>query len=127
MSWWKCQQLRKRLILLGRVPGMAVARQRLAMRLNKTVSNILKITFAYAARSLLLGVLVVGFSTAGCDDEGGAEDPDASTMLDGGTDAIQLDANPGDATTGDAAADDAASGDAAAGDAASGDAAADAS
>lgn len=96
------------------------------MRFNKTVSNIVGNTFAYAGRALVIGALGFGLSLAGCDDD---EDPINGTdaSVDSGSDtAPGGDANATDTSTGDTAPQGDASTDAVTGDAASGDAQADA-
>lgn len=89
------------------------------MRSNKNVSNICKTIFAYAGRGLVLGVLALGISATGCDDDGGGDGPDSSVLNDGGgADTIKIDAPPKTDASGDSATGDAQSGDAQSGDAA---------
>ncbi len=90
------------------------------MRINKTVSNIVGNTFAYAGRALVIGALGLGLSLSGCDDD---EEPIGGNM-DGGSDtAPGTDTNPGtDTMMGDTAPQGDASTDAVTGDTASGDA-----
>lgn len=88
-------------------------------------SNGLKLTFTYAGRALLLGLLTAAVAATGCDDDDPETNADAA-VLDAGGDANVTDTNPvpGDASSADTGTPDSAAGDAAPGDAAAGDAAA---
>ena len=91
------------------------------MRFNKTILNVVNTTIAYAGRALVIGLVGMSLSVAGCDDEDPTSGRDAApdtgadtrpvdandTKQDGSNDTGKLDTQGGDVPPGDALLGDA--------------------
>lgn len=110
----------------ARLSGTVVANVPTAMITNTHLpKTVLRLTFNYAGRGIVLGALAMTLALVGCDDGDDPMNSDAAVDASGNKDTSATDTKPGDTNLNIDAAKDGSVGDAKPADAGAGDTAAD--